>query len=247
MIKPSAGFLDGRDRWRVGQQRAPQHEHWQAKGTRSCDLPVRRAAPTVLRDNDVDAMGLEERAFVRLVKRAPDSQVSGMRHGKRGVHGVHAAHEIMMLGRSDEWRELLAAEREENPARVAAERAGCDSDIQHLDPTIAGSRNPWRSPHRQHGCARLPRCMYRVGGNGGGIGMRRIDQRVDALAGKVLRKSPRTAKTANPDRHRLRCGRSGATRKRKDHVEVRATGKLGCEVPCFRSAAEYQDSPHGRS
>jgi hypothetical protein len=30
-------------------------------------------------------------------------------------------------------------------------------------------------------------------------------------------------------------------------VEVRPRGKLGCEAPCFRSAAEYQDPPHGRS
>jgi hypothetical protein len=73
-----------------------------------------------------------------------------------------------------------------------------------------------------------------------------INQRVDALAGKVLRKALRTAETANPSRDRLWRGRCGAAREGDDHVEIRASGKLDCEAARFGSATEYQDAPYGQ-
>ena len=74
-----------------------------------------------------------------------------------------------------------------------------------------------------------------------------IDQRVDPLGSEVMGKSLRTAEAADPYRDRLRRGRCGTPRKRQGHIKIGPTGEFGCEAPCFRSAAEYQDPPHGRS
>jgi hypothetical protein len=247
MSEPGACFLHRRDRRCLRQQWPPQHDHGQAKGTRCRDLAIGRASAAVLRNDDADPIAGKQRAFVCFLKWATGSQVSGMRHGKRRIDRVHAANEIGMLRRIGEWRELLAAQCEENAARLAAERADCSGHIAHLSPLVAGCRNPWGPPQRHHGYASLSCSMYRIGGHGGCIGMGCVEQYVDALACEVLRKSLRTTEAANPDRHRLRCGRCGATRKREGHIKVCATCKLGSKAPRFSSAAEYQDSPDGQS
>ena len=247
MSKPGTGFIDGRDREYFRQRRPPQHDHWKGKLPRRRNLPVCRTAAAVLGNDDGDSIALEERAFVRLVKRATCGEIRRMRQSKRRIDGLHAAHEIMVLGRADEWSELLAAEREEHPARLVSKRPHCRHDVWHFDPMVTGSRNPRQPTQRQHGGARLLCRVCRIGGNRGGIRMGCIDQRVYALGSEVMRKSLRTAEAADPYRDRLRRGRCGTARKRKGHVKVGPTGKLGCEAPCFRSAAEYQDPPHGRS
>lgn len=247
MSKPSAGFLDGRDRRCLRQRRPAQHDHWKGKLPRRRNLPVCRAAPAVLGNDDGDSIALEECAFVRLVKRATCGEIRRMRDSKRRIDGVHTAHEIMVLGRADEWSELLAAECKEHPARLASKGPHCRHDVRHVDPMVTCSRSPRQPTQRQHGSARLLCRVCRIGGDRGGIWMGCIDQRVDPLGSEVMGKSLRTAEAADPYRDRLRRGRCGTPRKRQGHIKIGPTGEFGCEAPCFRSAAEYQDPPHGRS
>ena len=83
-------------------------------------------------------MALEQRA-VRLLGEGPArGDVARLRHGERRVDGIDAAHEIDMLRRGGEGRELLAAEREEHAPRRFAERLYGVLDRGDLDPIVAG-------------------------------------------------------------------------------------------------------------
>ena len=64
MIEPGDRLLDGLDRRHLRQRRPAQHDHRQAERARRRDLAVGRRAAAVLRDHDLDAMLLEQRAIV---------------------------------------------------------------------------------------------------------------------------------------------------------------------------------------
>lgn len=247
MTKPGACLLDCFHGRCVRQRRPSQHDHGQAQRPPSRDFPIGRAAAAVLGDDHIDTMPIQECAFVRFRKWTARCDVAGVRHRKRRIDGIHAADEIVVLRRADEWSEFLASESDKNPARLVSEGPHRTGRVGHIDPTIAFSTNPGRPPQRQQSYPRLPGCVCCVCRDNGGIGMRCIDQRIDVLRHEVLRKPLRTPEAAGPHRHGLRRRRCGAARKREGDSQVRPPAEPGREQPCFRCAAEYEDSPHGQS
>ena len=68
-----------------------------------------------------------------------------MRQSKRRIDGLHAAHEVMVLGRADEWSEPLAGRARETPARLVSKRTHAAVTVRHSiqwSPAVAihGSR-----------------------------------------------------------------------------------------------------------
>ncbi len=187
-----------------------------------------------------------EREFVGLVKGAAAGDIRGMRHGKRRIDRIDAADEIMVLRRLHEWRELVAPQRHKDPAQSAPERGHRLRDIGDLGPAIAGKAQPRRPVEREvrnlrtlgrtHGIFR-DRCR---------VGMRRIDQGVDACNSEIIGKPLGAAETAGAHRDRLRRGCGGAPGERERHGEVRARGKPRRKPPRLRRAAENEDASHGR-
>jgi hypothetical protein len=60
----------------------------------------------------------------------------------------------------------------------------------------------------------------------------------------MIGKSCDAAEAANPNRHRLRRGRSSAARERKRNIEAAALRQAACQQSCFRSAAENENARH---
>ena len=75
--------------------------------------------------------------------------------------------------------------------------------------------------------------------------MRCIDERIDALGGKIVGKPLRAAETAGPHRNGLRGGRYGAARKREGYCKIGAGGQASGELPRLTRSAEYEDASHG--
>jgi len=83
-----------------------------------------------------------------------------------------------------------------------------------------------------------------IGGNLGGIRMRRVDQEVDRLRAEPSGEARRAAKTADPHRNRLRRRRGRAAGERQRHREVGAGCQALGELPRLRGAAENEDALH---
>ena len=141
MIEPGHRVLDRLDRRHLRQHRPAQHDHRQAERARRRDLAVGRRAAAVLRDDDLDPMLLEQRAIVGFRERPAAGDIARMRHGERRIDRIDAAHEIMVLRRAGERRELLAAEREKDAARrvlrARAAAAGISATSVQRSPATA--------------------------------------------------------------------------------------------------------------
>ena len=117
MIDHRGKRFDGFGRRHVRQGRPADHDHLDAKRPRRGDLAIGRLAAAVLGDDDIDAMVLEQRAFVRLAERPARQQIGRIGHRQRRLDRIDAADEIVMLRRGLEGGDLLPAERQEDPAR----------------------------------------------------------------------------------------------------------------------------------
>ena len=155
-------------------------------------------------------------------RKAPRADVGCGWHGERRLDRVDAAHQIMVLRRRFERRDLLAAEREEDVARDGAERLHGRTRIGNLGPAISRDSSPRRPAQRQQRDAGEMRGAHRVGGHLRRIGMRRINQAVDALCLEIVGEPLGAAKTADAQRHRMRHRIAGAPGERQRDLEIAA-------------------------
>ena len=149
-----------------------------------------------------------------------------------------------MLRRVGERREFIAAERNKDVAGLFADGAHGRAGAADFGPAIACDRNPRRPPQRdkrQTGFACRGDGIRR---NHRRIGMRGIDQRVDALPAEIIGQARGTAETADANRHGMRHRRSRAAGERQRHVEAAALGEAFAEQASFRGAAENEDASH---
>src|SRR5207237_194291 len=119
-------------------------------------LAVGGRSAAVLAHQNVDLVLGEKRVVVRLAERAARLDVARMRHRERRLDWIDAAHEIEVLRRADERRELVAAEREEDAARQRAERVRGFPGGGDLGPVIAryaARREPFGQLPRLGGAA----------------------------------------------------------------------------------------------
>jgi len=168
-----------------------------------------------------------------------------MRHIERRVYGIDAADQIMVLRRRGERRDLLAPERQEHMARKSAKRGDGAGGVGNFDPAIPCNRGPGRAAQRNQRHFRERCGTRRIGGDGGRIGMRRIDENIDARGGEMVREPVGAAEAAAAHRDRLRRWRRGAAGKRQRHHKVAAVGEAGGKLPRLRGAAQYEDACHG--
>lgn len=244
MIDPSHYVLDGLHNRHFGQQRAAQEDDGQAERSRRRDLAVARTPAAVFGDDDIDRVCGEQRPIVGLAEWTAAGDIGDVRHRKRRINRLDAAHEIAVLRRSREDSDLGLAEREKHVARRFAERFHSRCGIGHLDPAIAGTRRPGRAPKREQGDGRGCRGGGCVGRDRRRIGMRHIDQRVDAFSSEISRKALGAAESADPYRRSLRCRRRGAARERDRYGHIGAFGETLRQTSRFRGPAENEDAPH---
>jgi len=119
--------------------------------------------------------------------------------------------------------------------------------IADLNPSVARHGAPRRPAqhHKRHGCF-----ARRAGGvlrNDARVGVRGIDQGIDAFLGKMIRQTLGAAETANADRHGMRNRRGRAAGKRQRHVKAGARSEPFRQVPGFRRPAEDENFSHAAS
>ena len=237
MIEPRNCVLDSPDGRHLRQGRAAQQDDGNAERPRRRHFAVGRGPTAVLGDDHVNRMGDQQCPIVGLAERSTTGDIGCVRYRKRRINRVDAAHEIMMLRRSREDSDLALAEREKDLPRRFAERFHCRRGIGNFDPTVAGQPRPWRAPECEQRDAHGRRGGGCVRGDDCGVGVRRVDERVDALVGEISRKSFDSAEAADPRRRGLRGGRCGATGERDCYGEIDASDETFRQPSRFRSAA----------
>ena len=242
MIQPRDHLAHGLDRTLIGWRGPAQHYDVYTQRARRRDLAVGRAPATVLGDHRIDSMRAHKRLIMGRAERTTIGDIADARQRQRRFDGVDAADQIKVLRRRDERRELGAAERNKDPARSFSQSAHRISDIDCFDPTVTRNSAPWRPAKHNQRHARL------VGGSAGicrndiGVGMRRVDQSVDAFLANILGKTGGAAEAAAANRHRLWRRRLGAAGQRCDDFEIRAFRQPLGQFSRFGRAAEDKDA-----
>ena len=242
MIEPPDRSLHRFDRRRVGRRRPAQHDHLYSECARGGDLAVARGAAAVFGDHGVNAVQDHERAVIGFGKWAARGQITDFRQRQRRVDGIDAADQIKMLRRVGQGAEFVATKRDKYTARPIPEYAHRRSDIGNFLPEIAADSAPSRPEKRQQRHAGLARGRAGICRNHLGIGMRRVDQRIDPLGEEIFRKTGGSAEAAAAHRRGLRRGRFGAAGERDHDFILDALGQPFCQFARFCRAAEDKDA-----
>ena len=161
---------------------------------------------------------------------------------QRRFDRIDAADQIKVLRRRRQRREFGAAERDKDPARPLSQPTHCIRDIGCFAPAVPSNGSPRRPAQHNQPHARLARGGDGICRNDIRIGMRRVDQSVDAFLPQIIGKTGNAAKAAAADRHRLRRRRLGAAGERHDDFEVRTRRQAFGQFPRFRRAAKDEDA-----
>ena len=244
MIEPRHYVLHGLDGRHVGQRRTAQQDDGKAEHSRRRDLAVGRSPTAVLGDDHVDGMRDEQCQIAGFGEWTTAGDIGGVRYGERRINRFDAAHKIVVLRRSREGADLGLAEGNKNAARRFAECFHCRRRIRHLDPAVAWEWRPGRTPKREQGDAcgcRRPGCVSR---DDCSVGMRRVDESIDALGGEILRQALGATEPADSHRRALRGGRRSAAGERDRYGHVRAFAETLRQASRLCGAAENEDAPH---
>ena len=242
MIEPGEHVLDPLDALGFRQCWALQHDHRKMQPARGGDLAVSSLAAAILGEDGVDTVALEQHPILSLAKRSTRGQIDRLGHGKRRIDGIDASHQIKMLRRRGERRELLPPEREKHAARRRAEGIYRLLHGLDLNPMIASDGTPCGPSQRQQRRMSDAGGLNGIGGDGGGVWMRRIDQGIDPLGAQIFGKAVSAAEPADTQRNGLRQRLRGAAGERQRHGEVGAGGKRAGQFPRFRRAAKDEDT-----
>ena len=239
-LEPEKRIGDGLDGRRLRQIRARDHDHGQRQRPRRVELGGGARAARVLGDDHFDSMRLEQCVLVRDVERsACGDQLNKRRQFLRRGH-LDAAHNIEMLWRFPERRELHATSGEKDAARVSPNRCRSRLEAFHHDPAIAIAWAPGRAANGEQ------RHVGRVSSLDGirlhlhGEGMRRVDEKIEVLLGQNARQTLLTAEAAGPQRARKPRWVSSPAGERQGDVVARVAVKRAGEVSGLAAAAENE-------
>ena len=151
-----------------------------------------------------------------------------------------------MLRRRGERLKLLAPKREEHAARRLPERAHRLIHRRNLDPAIAIDLGPRLTSKRNEWHAGCAHSLGRVGRDGRGVRVCRVDQRVDPLIAKISGQTVSAAETADAHRDTLRQGVRGAACERQCHGHAWALGERVGKQSRLDRAAKDEDAARAR-
>lgn len=239
--------IDRLDCWDAGCGSAFDHDDVDAKVARGFDFGVGRLAAAVLGHDHIDLFVEKQGRLARDVEGTCRKNVARLRNVERRFDGINASDHIGMLGRDIEAMCLLPADRQEYPARSLTERSGGFRYGGDGMPAIAIQSGPWRAPKCDRRDTGSTGCGSRVGGNGIGEGVSRVDQQIDLLRGKVVREAIAAAETADTGRQGLRLRISGSPGKREDGIDIASLRKGFGKTAGFRRSPQDQDAGFGHA
>lgn len=241
MIDRSHRLLDGADGVQRARMGALHHEDGQPEGAGGRDLAVGRLTAAVLGDENLDAAVAEQAMLGSLVERSAVENILCTRQPGVRSDRIDAAHDVSVLRRAAERRELLPADGKEHSSRCHTERVSGRRDARDLDPAIAFRSLPGRAlQHDERHAGRL-RGHFRVVGDSICERMGCIDQHVDLVAAHIVGETVSAAESPDADLARLRQRCSRTTGKRERDAERAAPLELFGKPSRFAGATQNEN------
>ena len=243
MIDPGQHFADSLRRGATRRGRAINHDDRQIEHARRVDLGARTFAARIFGDDEVDPLVTHQGEIARQGEGSTIHEQMMARQRRRRVRRIDEAENIMMLRLISEGRDMHAAEREHDPARLPGKRLNRAGDIGHMGPTVALSRLPcWAGQHKVSDTY-PPRRLRCVGAHRGGEGMGRVNQMRHRLFLQISGQPCHAAEAADANRYRLRTRVSGASDVAQ-HGAIAPCRERLCERTRFSGAAQDEDVAH---
>lgn len=225
-----------------GLVRPFDHDHRQGKSSRRLDLGVGRQAAGILGNEDLDLF-IRQQAFLGgAVEWSASPQEPQIGWQALWIGRLDHTGEIVVLRRGGKGMQLLAAEAEKDAARCRSERQSGSRRRWNDLPAIASLRIPWRTHEGGEWHAGAGAGEDGVRRHLIGIGMRRVDDRIDGVLAEEVDEAIDTAEAADSRRDRLRFGRGRPAGERERRFEARVAGKFLGKGGRFRRAAEDEDA-----
>ena len=220
-FEPDKRFGDGLDGRRLGQVGALDHDHGQGQRPRRVELGGGSGASRVLGDDQFDSMRLEQRALVGDVERPARGDQLDKRRQILGRGRLDAAHNIEMLRRCSEGRELHAAGGEKDAPLVLPDRGRSRLEARDHDPAVALALDPRRAADGEELRSRDFSGLHRIRLHLHGEGMGGVDEKIETLLGENAREALGAAEAAGAQPPRKSHGLRRSPGERQGHVIAR--------------------------
>ena len=195
-LKPGKRFCDRLDGRRLREYRALDHDHGQRQRTGSFELGGGAGASRVFGDDQFDSMSLEQSALVGDVKRPARGDQLNTRRQLLRRGRLDAAHNIEVLWRCSEGRELHAPGGEKDAPRVLSDRRRCRFEALHHDPAVAIALGPRRAADGEELRSRDFSGLHSIRLHLHREGMGCVNEEIEALLGENVREPLGAAEAA---------------------------------------------------
>jgi len=197
VTKPAQNLGDRFDCFPFRNERPADHHHRQRKIARRFDLGRGGVSAGIPRHNNVSSEILKHGPITCAFERPTRDNHLSMRQRQRIARRVDQPHQVNVLRIRRESSQMLPADAEEYTARLAPKCFCGSPDIIDFDPTVARQTRPGRPFQCQQrysgrlasgNCVRTHLCREWMG---------RVDDAVDILGTKIVRKASDAAEAAD--------------------------------------------------
>lgn len=245
LLKPDHGsfsILHGVSGWLM---RTRNHDDRNAKCPRCVDLGVGGKTPGVLGNNNIDFFAREKFRFGRYVEGTSAEQKADIGRQRDIVGRIDRARDVVVMRSRCEGAKLLPAHAQENTTGLRPQRVSGGFRTRDAQPVVVRSRLPGGAQNRgernRKSCAR----GHGVGRYLIGIGMRRINDRVDFFPLQPSGKAVGTAEATDACLNRLNFGIRSAPGKRDGRLKARVGRKQTRQVRGLRCTSEDENAYQG--
>lgn len=244
MIEPGHHFGDGCSAGALWHGGPFDHDDRNAALPRGVDFGAGATAAGIARHEECDVLVAHQGKVAIQAKGAAGDDDFGVWQRQVRIRFVDEAQEIAVLRLGGEWREVLAADSEEDGRRLIRQCGSGAFEIWNRDPIIVSGWRPRRSDERNQTRLGLGARRDGVLAHGVGEGVRRIDDVGDAFITDEGCEAFAAAVAAGADGERLVDGNLGAARIGIDRVKARV-GNAARECVGVTCSAQYEDAGHG--
>lgn len=233
-------FLDGFHRSHGRRGRTGDHEDFNAEVASRLDFRVGRPAAAVFGNDRIDAVRGKKRGLAVHIEGAAIENIFDVRNIERRGDGVDAANKIEMMCRRLGTVRLLTPDRQEDAAGGRPKRGDCLRDVSARGPSVTRPLDPFGPAKGKGRNSGKSCCGEGIGGDAGGKGMCRIDEKVKSSVAQERSKALRSAETTSANGNRLDGRFFCAAGQRQQDVKTGLLGEHLRQSTRFARSAQYQ-------
>lgn len=232
-VVDAVGFVAGRN------MRSVDHQHRQFQFARGIDFRTRACSAGILRHDQINAMVCQKSAVKGLVKRPARDYDVVIWQGRNSFGRIDKAQQIVMLRGFRKGRDVGATNRKEDAFGFGINGLHGAFGVSGVGPKVRVGGLPRRTRQGDQRQVCTFGCRDGVLADGGGEGVRGVDDVRDVLVLGICRKAVRAAKTADANWDRLRIW-SGDTARIRQRCGQSKGGDLVGQRAGFGGAAKDQ-------